>query len=142
MLVKRHQVVIDTNVLVAALRSKRDASHKLLLLLGSDKFQLNISVPLLFEYEDAAKREALPLESADIDDILDYICAVANKREVFFLWRPYLSDPKDDFILELAVEAQCDFVITYNKRDFKGIEKFAIEAATPKEFLQIIGELP
>ncbi len=87
-------------------------------------------------------KEALPLESADIDDILDYICAVANKREVFFLWRPYLSDPKDDFILELAVEAQCDFVITYNKRDFKGIEKFGIEAATPKEFLQIIGELP
>jgi putative toxin-antitoxin system toxin component, PIN family len=142
MLVKRHQVVIDTNVLVAALRSKRGASHKLLLLLGSDKFQLNISVPLLFEYEDAAKREALPLGSADIEDILDYICAVANKREVFFLWRPYLSDPKDDFILELAVEAQCDFVITYNKRDFKGIEKFGIEIATPKEFLQIIGELP
>ncbi len=102
----------------------------------------SISLCLCFLNTRMQLKEALPLESADIDDILDYICAVANKREVFFLWRPYLSDPKDDFILELAVEAQCDFVITYNKRDFKGIEKFGIEAATPKEFLQIIGELP
>ena len=141
---KLYQLVIDTNVLVAALRSKRGASHKLLLLLGSDKFRINVSVPLLFEYEDAVKRETqnLLLSPADVDDILDYICTAASKREIFFLWRPFLLDPKDDFILELAVEAQCDFIITYNRKDFKDIEKFGVDALTPKEFLQLIGELP
>lgn len=134
---------MDTNVLFAALRSKKGASYKLLSLIDSGKFKHNISVPLLFEYEDVAKRDlnASYLSEAEIDDILDYICAVSSKHEIFFLWRPYLKDPKDDFILELAVEAQCDYIITYNKKDFKGIESFGIKTLTPKEFLQLIGEI-
>jgi len=138
-----YQIVIDTNVLVAALRSKNGASYRLLILLGSDKFQINISVPLVYEYEDVVKRLelAIPLNNSQIDDIIDYICSVANQRKIFFLWRPYLSDSKDDFVLELAVEAQCDFIITFNKRDFQGVEKFGIDVLTPGEFLKIIGEL-
>jgi len=141
--VKKYQIVIDTNVLVAALHSRRGASHKLLLLLNSNKFEISISVPLLFEYEDVLKRELpkLPLSNSEINDILDYICSTANRREVFFLWRPYLKDIKDDFILELAVEAQADYIITYNKQDFEGVERFGIEVLTPKEFLKIIGEI-
>jgi predicted nucleic acid-binding protein len=113
-------------------------------LIDSGKFKINVSVPLIFEYEDVAKRDShgLALSDTEIDDILDYICKVANKREIFFLWRPYLTDPKDDFILELAVEAQCDYIITYNKQDFKSIEAFGIKTLTAKEFLQLIGELP
>lgn len=100
-------------------------------------------MPLIFEYEDAAKREAQQqfLSSVDVDDILDYICSVADWHEIYFLWRPFLRDPKDDFILELAVEAQCELIITYNKQDFKGVEQFGIETLTPKEFLQRIGEI-
>jgi len=65
---------------------------------------------------------------------------ISKRREIFFLWRPYLKDPKDDMILELAVESECNYIIAFNKKDFKGIKKFNLKALTPKEFLKIIGE--
>ena len=55
--------------------------------------------------------------------------------------RPQLKDPGDDMLLELAVTANCEYIITYNLNDFKGIEKFGVKPVTPKEFLQMIGEL-
>jgi putative PIN family toxin of toxin-antitoxin system len=138
------QIVIDTSVLVAALRSRRGASYKLLGLIDSGKFVANVSVPLVIEYEEAAKRLVgqIALTARDIDHILDYICAVASHHAVFYLWRPLLKDPKDDMVLELAVSAGCDFIVTYNQRDFEGAEQFGIGIITPKEFLQEIGELP
>ncbi len=144
MKVKLPQVVIDTNVLISAPRSRTGASFKLLSLVGTDHFKINISVPLLFEYEEAAKRQKREtvLTSRDIDDILDYLCSVATRHEIFFLWRPFLRDPKDDLVLELAVEACCDFIVTYNKRDFEGAEKFGIRVVTPKEFLLERGLIP
>jgi len=89
------RIVIDTNVLVAALRSRRGASFRLLSLSGGKHFDINISVPLLLEYEAAAKRIAreVGLTHNDIDDILDYICSVASHRQIYFLWRPLLKDP-------------------------------------------------
>jgi putative PIN family toxin of toxin-antitoxin system len=138
-----YQVVVDTNVLIAALRSRRGASHRLLSLIGDGRWQMNLSVPLFLEYEDVAKRPNSGLIPSDgeIDDILDFICAEANLREIFYLWRPVLPDPKDDFILELAVESRCDFIITFNVRDFAGAEKFGIEIITPQEFLRKLGEI-
>jgi len=61
--------------------------------------------------------------------------------EGHFLWRPVLKDPKDDHVLELAVEASAQFIVTYNLRNFAGAEKFGIQVVTPKEFLKVIGEL-
>ena len=141
---KSVQSVIDTNVVVAALRSQRGASYLLLMLLGSGKFETNISVPLALEYDDAGKRLVgeIPLTVSDIDDILDYICSAANRRNVYYLWRPFLKDPKDDMILDLAVSSRCEAIVTYNKRDFEGSEKFGIEILTAREFLKKIGELP
>lgn len=78
----------------------------------------------------------------DIDDVLDYMCRVGNRRQIFFLWRPYLKDPRDDHVLELAVEANCDFIVTHNVRDFAGAERFGIRVVRPREFLRIIGEFP
>lgn len=140
---EQYRIVVDTNVLIAALRSKRGASYKLLMLLGSKKFSLHISVPLIVEYEDVAKRllEDTLLTEQDVDDILDYICAIAQKHQLFYLWRPYLKDPKDDMILELAITANCDFIVTYNKRDFEGVESLGVQVITPREFLEKIGEL-
>jgi putative PIN family toxin of toxin-antitoxin system len=137
------QIVMDTNVLIAALRSRRGASYRLLTLIDSGKFQINISVPLALEYEDVTKRliGAIPLNQHEIDDILDYICAVANHSKVYYLWRPFLKDPKDDMILELAVAANCDTIVTYNKKDFQGIQQFGIHLVSAKEFLEGIGEL-
>lgn len=135
------QIVLDTNILVSALRSRQGASYKLLMLVGQANFEVNLSVPLILEYEDAAKRLLgyIPLAERDIDNILDYLCQVAHRREVFFLWRPFLKDPKDDMVLELAVSSGSEAIITYNRQDFVGIEQFGIEAITPAEFLLRIG---
>jgi putative PIN family toxin of toxin-antitoxin system len=129
--------------MVAALKSKRGASYKLISIIDEGKFQISISVSLLFEYEDVLKRENMnfALENEEIDNILDYICKIADRREIFYLWRPYLKDPRDDLILELAVESESDFIITYNKKDFKSIDKFGLQTLTPKEFLEKIGEI-
>lgn len=66
---------------------------------------------------------------------------MAQHHQIYFLWRPTLSDPNDELILELAVSAQCEYIVTHNIRDFKGVEQFGVKAITPKEFLQIIGEV-
>jgi len=140
----RPRIIIDTSVLIAALRSRRGASHKLLMLLGSEKFAISVSVPLVLEYEDAAKRligMAIWSERS-IDDILDYICAVADHQEIFYLWRPFLKDADDDMVLEVAVAAGCDCIVTYNKADFRHAERFGLRIVTAKEFLEEIGELP
>jgi predicted nucleic acid-binding protein len=98
-------IVIDTNVFVAALRSRHGASYRLLMLIDSGRFAANISVPLILEYEEVAKRMVgrIGLTAEGIDDVLDYICKVAKWRTIFYLWRPLLADPRDDMILELAV---------------------------------------
>ena len=135
------KIVIDTNVLVAALKSQRGAAFKLLSMVGNGEFQVCVSVPLIIEYEDVLNRTELNLhlDEDDIGEVLDYLCRVADRRKIFYLWRPFLKDPKDDHILELAVESGSDFIVTYNLRDFAGIEKFAIEALHPAEFLTKIG---
>ena len=138
------QIVLDTNIIYSALRSKRGASYRLLSLLDSTKFEINLSVPLVIEYEDVLHRKinTLNLNEPQISQFLDYLCLVGNWHDVYFLWRPILKDPKDDMILELAVRATCKYIVTYNKADFQGVEKFGIKLVTAKEFLQSIKELP
>jgi len=135
------KIVIDTNILISALLSRRGAAFKLISLVGKGHYDYVLSVPLIIEYEDVLKREnskiVLSLES--INNVLDRLCFHAELREIFYLWRPYLNDPKDDLVLELAVESNCDSIITYNLKDFKNIDKFGLEAITPKVFLQQIG---
>jgi len=134
------QIVIDTNVLVSALRSRDGYAFRLLELLGRDKFTVHLSVPLLMEYEEVLNRELpnLPVSQAVVDDVLDYLCEVAEAHEIFFLWRPFLRDPDDDMVLEVAVKAMCDFIVTFNKRDFVGVEQFTLQVMTPSEFLKRI----
>lgn len=82
------QIVLDTNVLISALRSQLGASHKLLLLVDSGKFELNLSVPLLLEYEEVSKRLSggvIALTPSEIDDILDYLCRIANRHAISYL---------------------------------------------------------
>jgi len=139
------QIVIDTNVLVSALRSKRGASYRLLTLVGSDdRFQINLSVPLVLEYEEVIMRPGAVggLSESEISDVLNYLCLVGRRRKIFYLWRPYLKDPKDDMVLELAVESGSSMIVTFNVSDFAGSETFGVSAVTPLEFLRSIGELP
>lgn len=130
-------VVVDTNVLVSAARSVTGASFRLLSLVGTGAFEIVVSVPLVVEYEYALAKTAhsLGIPQEAISDTLDYLCRVADQQEIFFLWRPLLRDPSDDTVLEVAVASEAEAIITYNKRDFRGAEKFGLEILTPKEFL-------
>lgn len=132
---------MDTNVLVSSLKSRRGASFKVLSLVGSGLFELNISVPLLLEYEDVLlrKRDSLVFTQVEIEQLLNYLCSQANHHQVYFLWRPILKDPKDDMILELAVKSSSKYIITYNTNDFDGAERFDIKVATAAEFLRLEG---
>jgi predicted nucleic acid-binding protein len=137
------RVALDTNVLVAGLRSRQGASFRLLDDVGRGRFEIALSVPLVLEYEDALLRHApvTGLSRRDVDVFLDYFCSVAHLQEIFFLWRPLLPDPKDDLVLELAVAAGCRTVVTYNVRDFRGAESLGVSAQRPGPFLKGIGVL-
>lgn len=140
------QIVIDTNVIVAGLRSRNGSAFQLfqlLTLVGCGQFQIHLSVPLVLEYEEVLLRELpnLAIDALDVQDFIDFHCAVATHHQIFFLWRPYFRDPKDDMVLELAVKAGCDSVVTYNIRDFVGVEQFGLTAITPARFLESIGAL-
>ena len=137
------QIVIDTNVMVAGLRSRRGSAFRLLTLVGTERFAIHLSVPLVLEYEEVLLRELphLQVPRTVVEDVLDFHCTVATRHQIFFLLRPYLPDPDDDMILELAVKAGCDYIVTYNTRDFVGIERFALQAIEPGAFLHQIGAL-
>ncbi|GCE58509.1 MAG: putative toxin-antitoxin system toxin component, PIN family [Microcystis flos-aquae TF09] len=138
------QIVIDTNVIVAGLRSRRGSAFQLLTLIGTGQFDIHLSVPLVLEYTDVLLRELpnLYLSREEVDDLIDFYCSVGTPHEIFFLWRPFLRDPKDDMVLELAVKAGCQSIITYNTRDFAGVEQFGIILLEPSGFLRLMGKLP
>lgn len=132
------RVVLDTSVLVAAVRSRRGASFDLITRLGAGAFEVAVSVSLVLEYESVLLRHlpASPLDENDVRVFIDYICELAIRQEIFFLWRPYLRDPGDDLVLELAAAAGCDAIVTHNVRDFRGAEKLGVRILTPGQFLQ------
>ena len=136
-------IVIDTNIVIAALRSKKGASNKLLSLVGTNKFEIHDSVALILEYEDVLQRQRteLGLSQDEVSIFIDSLCSMAHHHNIYFLWRPFLTDVNDELVLELAVSASCEYIVTHNVRDFKGSEKFGIRAIPPKEFLQIIREV-
>ena len=134
--------MIDTNVLLSALRSRRGASFQLLSKLDAQLFEMCVSVPLVFEYEDVLKRQALGICENDAEAVIDYICRIATHHAIHFLWRPYLPDPKDDLVLEVAVAAQCTHIVTFNTKDFVGVGRFGLQALWPADFLLQIGVIP
>lgn len=134
-------IVIDTNVLLTALKASRGTSFRLLSLLGQGRFQLHLSAPLVAEYEAVLKRGTLALSGQQIDDVLDYLCAEGAHHKIFYLWRPVLKDPDDDFLLELAVKSNA-MIVTWNTVDFKRAAQFGIEVKTPREFLNFLEEQP
>ena len=127
-------IVIDTNVLVAALKSSRGASFRLLSQVEDDIFTLHLSIPLVSEYEAVLKRGITSLSVEEIDDVVDSLCSKAVLNKIFYLWRPVLKDPEDDFVLELAVKANA-VIVTWNVADFKHAARFGIEVMTPRDFL-------
>jgi len=132
-----HQIVLDTNVLVAAFPSRRGASHRLLMTIGEGVWEANISVALALEYEDVLKRGLTALTARDVDDFLDYLFLRSNLVPVFFRWRPTLPDANDDRILEAAVRAKA-MIVTFNKRDFTAAAQFGVPVISPGEFMEMM----
>jgi putative PIN family toxin of toxin-antitoxin system len=132
-----HRVVLDTNVVVAAIRSRRGASFELLQRVGAGSFEIAVSVALVLEYESVLLRHVgeSHLTHQDVINLVDFLCEAGTWQEIFFLWRPYLRDPGDDLVLELAVAAGSGAVVTHNTRDFAGTERFGVEVLSPAAFL-------
>lgn len=138
------RLVLDTNVLVSALMSRRGASFELLSRVGQGGFELALSVALVLEYEDVLLRfgKRLALSPREVRDLLDYLCSVGVHQEIFYLWRPRLRDPKDEMVLELAVAFRADAIVTFNGRDFRGAGDLGIRLWTPGQTLTRIGVRP
>jgi putative PIN family toxin of toxin-antitoxin system len=137
-------IVIDTNVIVAGLRSKRGWSHELLTKIGGESFEHCVSVPLLLEYEDVLKRMSITLNLglAEIDTLLNFWCDVGRKSLIYFQIEVNPTDPADTKVLELAAAAGADFIVSFNKRHFSEAGRFRIKVVTPFEFFTEIGRAP
>jgi len=137
------KIVIDTNVLFSALYSSNGASNKLLVWLfeSQEKYSV-VSSTLVLEYEDVLtrKKNMRHYSHLDRDEIVGFIddfCHISYHQKIHFIWRPFLKDANDDMVLEVAVNASANAIITFNPKDFVGVrEKFGIDILTPKIFLQ------
>jgi predicted nucleic acid-binding protein len=133
------EIVLDTNVLVAALRSRRGASYQVLSLIGTGVFRSNVSVALALEYEEVLKRgnTISSLTEDDVDKFLDYIFQSSNLVPSVYPMRPTLPDPDDELVLDLAT--QCGgTIVTYNRRDFIEAGKRRVPVMTPAELLDLM----
>jgi putative PIN family toxin of toxin-antitoxin system len=114
------RLVLDTDVVVAALRSDQGASRRLLMGALDRAFVLLASVPLIVEYEAVLTRpehlDASGLTSRQMNQVLDALVKVAVPVHLWFLWRPRLRDPADEMVLETAVNGGADWLVTFNVR--------------------------
>jgi putative PIN family toxin of toxin-antitoxin system len=138
----KFRIVIDTNVLVAAFRSKRGAANHLLMNLNDERFEIAVSTPLLIEYEEVLERPEMGefLTPAEADDAVESLRLIANEYDIFFLWRLLSGDPDDAFILELAVRSNAKYIVTYNAKDFASAVDFDITLITPRDLLELMSE--
>ena len=135
------RLVLDTNVVVAALRSPTGASAALLNRALSGDFTMLISVALVLEYEatcgQSAQRAASGLSGDEVRTVITAVCRVGEHVDVWFLWRPLLRDPADEMVLEAAINGRADALVTFNRRDF-GDEprRFGVALLSPQEVLK------
>ena len=136
-------IVLDTNVLYQALRSKTGASNYILRLIREHRIKIAISTQIFNEYEDVLKRPTslkdLKLSVEDIDKVLRFIAYIGKPFITYFLFRPNLRDEDDNIFIELSIASNCNYLITSNIRDFtiNAELKFDdLRSVTPAEFVQ------
>lgn len=138
------RVVLDTNILVAASRSRLGASFALLQALRNRQFTALASVPLMLEYEAVLKRpEHLVAGGRSIamtDAFLDALSLCVEPVHLHYLWRPQLRDPADEMVLETALNGRAEMLVTLNIRDFAAASHFRLSVATPGTFLHKLQE--
>jgi putative PIN family toxin of toxin-antitoxin system len=136
-----HKVVLDTDIIVTALRSATGGSYAVLREAAHGRITPLVTPALFLEYDAVLKRPEQRLVHGlglrDIDRFLSALAAACEAVEVSFQWRPQLSDATDEMVLEAAVNGQADALITHNVRDFvKGAERFGLRVLRPGEFLK------
>lgn len=106
-------------------------------LLRTGAFKIALTPPLLFEYEDLLCRPGkIPhLEPKEINAFLNWLTLIAQRRRVYYLWRPRLPDPRDDLVLEAALAASAKFIVTFNTKHFRSAESLGILALDPFQFI-------
>ncbi len=139
------RVVLDTAVLVAALRSDQGASRQLLLAALDRRFAMLVSVPLMLEYEAVLTRpehlKAAGVTADEVNAILDALAAVIEPVLLRFVWRPMLKDPADEMVLETAVDGGADRLGTFNLRHLgEAARDFGVRAVAPGEAWREIRE--
>ena len=137
------RVVLDTDVVVAGMRSPTGASAAILRAARMTRITLLVSVPLALEYQsvclEAEHRLAAGLSESEVEIFLTAIIALAEPVEVHFLWRPQLRDAADEMVLEAAINGHADAVITFNTRDFgQTPSQFGIEVLLPRDAIKRI----
>ncbi len=134
---------MDTDAVVAAMRSPSGASAAILRAVRRDEATLVLTVCLALEYEAVCRRAghrlAAGLSQRQAETFVAAVIAMAEPVETHFLWRPQLRDPNDEMVLEAAVNGRADVLVTFNLRDFGQVPtRFGIEALLPREAVERI----
>lgn len=141
---KKPSIVLDTNIFIAASRSRNGASFAILQALREKQFICLVSVPMMLEYESVMKRpEHLTVSHRDevmVDRFLDALTLLVKPVHLFYLWRPQLKDPADEMVLETALNGRADAIVTFNVKDFDAAKKFNLAVWTPQIFLTLLRE--
>ena len=132
--------VLDTNVLVAALRSRQGASWRILELVRLEEVRVHMTVPLALEYEEVLlrHRKAAGWSRRETLAFVGLLLRKAQRHKVYYLWRGHAKDSEDAHVLEAAIAAQVERLVTFNTGDFTGTDQLGIEVVTPGEFLRAI----
>ena len=135
------RVVLDTSVLVAAALSRRGASFAIIEVIPSRSFEVCLSISLYMEWMAVLTREQNLPPGTSAQTTLGFLrrlASLARLQDIHYLWRPFLHDPDDDMVLELAFAGGCDFIVTHNVADFRGSQQLGISAISPGKFLKLL----
>jgi putative PIN family toxin of toxin-antitoxin system len=144
MAVKPIQIVLDTNVLVSAARSRSGASFELLRRLPMKQFEINISPTLALQYEEKLKSVLIQRGVADLSSVekfVDRLLFLANRRTVNMSLFADDIEINDQFVFDLAIASRSRFIVTYNIRDFSGAVQYGIMPIRPPDFLRLLERL-
>lgn len=138
----RFRLVLDTDVVIAAMRSPAGASARLMLAALDGIVTPVINVALVLEYEAVCLRPkhllASGLSKSQAVNFVDSIVAIGDATESYFSWRPQLLDQQDELVLEAAINGRAKMIVTFNRRHFLGAERFGVSVVTPAQALKRI----